>query len=223
VAEAAKVIENTQRDINIALINELAIIFDRLDIDTLEVLEAAGTKWNFLPFRPGLVGGHCISVDPYYLTHKAQEVGYNPEVILAGRRINDSMGNFISNQVIELMLQKEIKVENSHILLLGLAFKENCPDFRNTRVIDIVNELKTHNLKIDIYDPWIEAKSANQEYNINMTRELKDNTYDAIIVAVAHDAFKELGSEKIKALGKQNCIIYDVKSMLSKDVIDGRL
>ena len=223
VAEAAKVIENTQRDINIALINELAIIFDRLDIDTLEVLEAAGTKWNFLPFRPGLVGGHCISVDPYYLTHKAQEIGYNPEVILAGRRINDSMGNFISNQVIELMLQKEIEVENSHILILGLAFKENCPDLRNTRVIDIVNELKTHNAKIDIYDPWIDENSANQEYNIDMAQELKDNTYDAIIVAVAHDVFKELGSEKIKALGKQNCIIYDVKSMLSKDVIDGRL
>jgi UDP-N-acetyl-D-galactosamine dehydrogenase len=223
VAEAAKVIENTQRDINIALINELAIIFDRLDIDTLEVLEAAGTKWNFLPFRPGLVGGHCISVDPYYLTHKAQEIGYNPEVILAGRRINDSMGNFISNQVIELMLQKEIEVENSHILILGLAFKENCPDLRNTRVIDIVNELKTHNVKIDIYDPWIDENSANQEYNIDMAQELKDNTYDAIIVAVAHDVFKELGSAKIKALGKQNCIIYDVKSMLSKDVIDGRL
>ena len=223
VAEAAKVIENTQRDINIALINELAIIFDRLDIDTLEVLEAAGTKWNFLPFRPVLVGGHCISVDPYYLTHKAQEIGYNPEVILAGRRINDSMGNFISNQVIELMLQKEIEVENSHILILGLAFKENCPDLRNTRVIDIVNELKTHNVKIDIYDPWIDENSANQEYNIDMAQELKDNTYDAIIVAVAHDVFKELGSAKIKALGKQNCIIYDVKSMLSKDVIDGRL
>ena len=223
VAEAAKVIENTQRDINIALINELAIIFARLNIDTSEVLEAAGTKWNFLPFRPGLVGGHCISVDPYYLTHKAQEVGYNPEIILAGRRINDNMGVFIANQVIKLMLQKRIQVADSRILILGLTFKENCPDLRNTRVVDIVHELKTYNANIDVYDPWVDISIAKKEYQIDMILELKNNTYDAIIVTVGHNVFKDLGSENIKALGKQNFIIYDTKSLLPRDDVDGRL
>jgi UDP-N-acetyl-D-galactosamine dehydrogenase len=223
VAEAAKVIENTQRDINIALINELAIIFARLNIDTSEVLEAAGTKWNFLPFRPGLVGGHCISVDPYYLTHKAQEVGYNPEIILAGRRINDNMGVFITNQVIKLMLQKRIQVADSRILILGLTFKENCPDMRNTRVVDIVDELKTYNANIDVYDPWVDISIAKKEYQIDMILELKNNTYDAIIVTVGHNVFKDLGSENIKALGKQNFIIYDTKSLLPRDDVDGRL
>jgi UDP-N-acetyl-D-glucosamine/UDP-N-acetyl-D-galactosamine dehydrogenase len=223
VAEAAKVIENTQRDINIAMINELAIIFDKLNIDTHEVLEAAGTKWNFLPFRPGLVGGHCISVDPYYLTYKAQEVGYNPEIILAGRRINDNMGNFITNQIIKIMLQNRIQIVESKILILGLAFKENCPDLRNTRVIDIVNELQTYNAKIDVYDPWVDNYSAKDEYNIDTISELKNDTYDAIVIAVAHKEFKDLGSEKIKALGKSNCIIYDVKSLLPREDVDGRL
>ncbi len=223
VAEAAKVIENTQRDINIALINELSIIFDKLNIDSLEVLEAASTKWNFLPFRPGLVGGHCIGVDPYYLTYKAQEAGYSPEVILAGRRINDNMGHFISNQVVKLMKVKEIEIQNSRILVLGLAFKENCPDIRNTRVIDIVNELKKHNMNIDIYDPWVEKKYANKEFDIEIIQELKEDTYDAIVVAVAHDKFKEIGAKKIKELGKKNCIIYDVKGILPKEEIDGRL
>ena len=223
VAEAAKVIENTQRDINIALINELAIIFSRLNIDTSEVLEAAGTKWNFLPFRPGLVGGHCISVDPYYLTHKAQEVGYNPEIILAGRRINDNMGVFITNQVIKLMLQKRIQVADSRILILGLTFKENCPDLRNTRVVDIVDELKAYNANIDVYDPWVDISIAKKEYQIDMILELKNNTYDAIIVTVGHNVFKDLGSENIKALGKQNFIIYDIKSLLPHDDVDGRL
>ena len=223
VAEAAKVIENTQRDINIALINELAIIFSRLNIDTLEVLKAAGTKWNFLPFRPGLVGGHCIGVDPYYLTHKAQEVGYNPEIILAGRRINDNMGVFITNQVIKLMLQKRIQVVDSHILILGLTFKQNCPDLRNTRVVDIVDELKTYNVNIDVYDPWADASIAKKEYQIDMIVQLKDNTYDAIIITVGHDVFKDFSSEKIKALGKENFIIYDTKSILPQDDVDGRL
>lgn len=223
VAEAAKVIENTQRDINIALMNELAIIFDRLEIDTLEVLEAAGTKWNFLPFRPGLVGGHCISVDPYYLTHKAQEVGYNPEIILAGRRINDNMGEFITNQVIKLMLKNRIHVADSRVLILGLAFKENCPDLRNTRVVDIVEELKTYNAVIDVYDPWVDNHEAKEEYGIETIPELIDGTYDAIIVAVAHKQFKELGSKKIRALGKKNYIIYDAKSLLPREDVDGRL
>ena len=223
VAEAAKVIENTQRDINIALINELAIIFARLNIDTLEVLEAASTKWNFLPFSPGLVGGHCISVDPYYLTHKAQEVGYNPEIILAGRRLNDNMGIFITNQVIKLMLQKRIQVADSRILILGLTFKENCPDLRNTRVVDIVDELKTYNANIDVYDPWVDISTAKEEYHIDMILELKNNTYDAIIITVAHKVFKDLGSARIKALGKQNFVIYDIKSLLPRDDVDGRL
>ena len=223
VAEAAKVIENTQRDINIALINELAIIFTRLNIDTSEVLEAAGTKWNFLPFKPGLVGGHCISVDPYYLTYKAQEVGYNPEIILAGRRINDNMGSFITNQVIKLMLKKRIQVSGSRILVLGLTFKEDCPDIRNTRVVDIIDELKTYNAEVDVYDPWVEVSMARKEIQIDMIIDLNEKSYDAIIVAVAHKIFKELGSINIKALGKQNCVIYDVKGLLPFDDVDARL
>jgi len=223
VAEAAKVIENTQRDINIALINELAIIFARLNIDTSEVLEAAGTKWNFLPFKPGLVGGHCISVDPYYLTHKAQEVGYNPEIILSGRRLNDNMGGFITSQVIKLMLQKRIQICDSRVLILGLTFKENCPDTRNTRVVDIIDELEDYNTIVDVYDPWVDVASARNEYQINMMLELKVDTYDAIIITVAHKIFKDLGAENIKALGKKNCVIYDIKSLLSLDDVDGRL
>ena len=223
VAEAAKVIENTQRDINIALINELAIIFARLNIDTSEVLEAAGTKWNFLPFRPGLVGGHCISVDPYYLTHKAQEVGYNPEIILAGRRLNDNMGGFITSQVIKLMLRKRVEVCDARVLILGLAFKENCPDTRNTRVVDIIDELKDYSTVVDVYDPWVDASLVRDEHQINMTVELKVDTYDVIIIAVAHKVFKDLGADKIKALGKINCVIYDIKSLLTRDDVDGRL
>lgn len=223
VAEAAKVIENTQRDINIALMNELAIIFARLNIDTSEVIEAAGTKWNFLPFRPGLVGGHCISVDPYYLTHKAQEVGYNPEIILAGRRINDNMGEFITSQVVKLMLQNQVQIFDARVLILGLAFKENCPDTRNTRVVDIIRELKDYNTVVDVYDPWVEESAVKDEHQIDMTLELKTDTYDAIIIAVAHKVFKDLGMEKLKTLGKTNCIIYDIKSLFMLGDVDGRL
>jgi UDP-N-acetyl-D-glucosamine/UDP-N-acetyl-D-galactosamine dehydrogenase len=223
VAEAAKVIENTQRDINIALINELAIIFSRLNIDTSEVLEAAGTKWNFLPFRPGLVGGHCIGVDPYYLTHKAQEVGYNPEIILAGRRLNDNMGGFITSQVIKLMLQNQLQIFDARVLILGLAFKENCPDTRNTRVVDIFNELKDYNTIVDVYDPWVDVSTVSDEHQINMILDLKVDTYDAIIIAVAHKVFKDLGAEKIRALGKKNCVVYDIKSLFALDDVDGRL
>jgi UDP-N-acetyl-D-glucosamine/UDP-N-acetyl-D-galactosamine dehydrogenase len=223
VAEAAKVIENTQRDINIALINELAIIFSRLNIDTTEVLEAAGTKWNFLPFRPGLVGGHCISVDPYYLTHKAQEVGYKPEIILAGRRINDNMGEFIASQVVKLMLKSQIQIYGARILILGLTFKENCPDTRNTRVVDVIHELKDYNTTVDVYDPWVDKAVVKNDYQIDMINELKPDTYDGIIIAVAHEIFKKIGVETIKALGKQKCIIYDIKSLFSIDDVDGRL
>jgi UDP-N-acetyl-D-glucosamine/UDP-N-acetyl-D-galactosamine dehydrogenase len=223
VAEAAKVIENTQRDINIALINELAIIFSRLNIDTSEVLKAAGTKWNFLPFTPGLVGGHCISVDPYYLTHKAQEVGYHPEIILAGRRINDNMGKFITSQVIKLMLQNRVQVFDARILILGLAFKENCPDTRNTRVVDIYDELSAYSAVVDVYDPWVDEATVKDHHQIDMTIALENNTYDVIIIAVAHKLFEDLGAKNIKALGKQKCIIYDVKSMLDINEVDGRL
>ncbi|MEE9334081.1 MAG: Vi polysaccharide biosynthesis UDP-N-acetylglucosamine C-6 dehydrogenase TviB [Granulosicoccaceae bacterium] len=223
VAEAAKVIENTQRDLNIALINELAIIFDKLDIDTLEVLEAAGTKWNFLPFRPGLVGGHCISVDPYYLTHKAQEIGYHPQVILSGRQINDGMGGFIAEQVIKMLTRRKIHVVGANILILGLAFKENCPDLRNTRVIDIVDELQSYHANVDVYDPWVDAVAAEHEYNINPANSLKDNHYDAIILAVGHKEFIDMGSAAIRALGKKDAILYDIKSVLPKDTVDARL
>ncbi len=223
VAEAAKVIENTQRDVNIALVNELSLIFGRMDIDTLEVLEAAGTKWNFLPFRPGLVGGHCIGVDPYYLTYKAQEIGYNPEIILSGRRINDGMGPHVAESVIKLMLKKKLQVVDAKILILGFTFKENCPDIRNTRVIDIVKEFGNYHSKVDIYDPWIDIEEANQEYNVSFLAEFPSAKYDAIILAVNHDEFKTLGAENIHALGKDNHVLFDVKNVLPKEQVDGRL
>lgn len=222
VAEASKVIENTQRDLNIALINELAIIFNRMNIDTLDVLEAAGTKWNFLNFRPGLVGGHCIGVDPYYLTHKAQSVGYYPEVILAGRRINDGMGSYITEQVIKLMTQKRIHVVDANILILGLAFKENCPDLRNTRVIDIVDEFKSYHANVDVYDPWVNSEASEEEYDISLIPELKKNNYDAIVLAVAHKEFIELGSQ-LREYGKQSHILFDVKNVLPTQAYDARL
>jgi len=223
VAEAAKVIENTQRDLNIALINELALIFDRLGIDTIEVLEAAGTKWNFLHFRPGLVGGHCISVDPYYLTHKAQEIGYHPQVILSGRQINDGMGAFIAERVVKMLTRKRIHVVGSNILVLGLAFKENCPDLRNTRVVDIVSELEHYHANVSIYDPWIDADMARKEYGICPIAQPETGHYDAIILAVAHSQFVQLGSEAIRAFGKSEHILYDIKSILPKASVDARL
>ncbi len=223
VAEASKVIENTQRDLNIALVNELAVIFQKLDIDTLEVLEAAGTKWNFLPFRPGLVGGHCIGVDPYYLTHKAEETGHHPELILAGRRINDKMGEYITIQVTKLMTLKKIHVVDSNILLLGFSFKENCPDLRNTRVIDMVNELKGYHANVDIYDPWVDPDEATKEYGIELCTQLEQGKYDAVIVTVAHNEFRDMGIEKIRALCKPNHIIYDVKYLFDKEDVDGRI
>lgn len=223
VAEAAKVIENTQRDVNIALINELSIIFNRLGIDTLEVLEAAGTKWNFLPFRPGLVGGHCIGVDPYYLTHKAQSVGYHPEMILAGRRLNDGMGEYVVSQLVKKMLKKRIQVEGSNVLVMGLTFKENCPDLRNTKVIDIVEELKEYNINVDVMDPWCSNVEAEAAYNLSLCNKEKLGFYDAVIVAVAHDEFKSMGIDKIKALGKAQHVIYDLKYVLDKNDVDMRL
>ncbi|MDN3433910.1 Vi polysaccharide biosynthesis UDP-N-acetylglucosamine C-6 dehydrogenase TviB [Pseudoalteromonas sp. APC 3356] len=223
VAEAAKVIENTQRDVNIALINELSIIFNKLDIDTLEVLEAAGTKWNFLPFRPGLVGGHCIGVDPYYLTHKAQSVGYHPEMILAGRRLNDGMGEYVVSQLIKKMLKKRIHVEGANVLIMGLTFKENCPDLRNTKIVDIVSELKEYNINIDITDPWCSNEEAHHEYGLSLVENVQDNHYDAIILAVGHNQFKELGAEKIRAYGKQEHVLYDLKYLLDKSDVDMRL
>jgi len=223
VAEAAKVIENTQRDVNIALINELALIFGRLGIDTEEVLLAAGSKWNFLPFRPGLVGGHCIGVDPYYLTHKAQEIGYHPEMILAGRRINDDMGRHVAGEVIKLMTKKGISVRDSKILILGLTFKENCPDLRNTRVVDLVEEFESYSANIDVYDPWVNADEAAHEYGIRPIAELEQGEYDAIVLAVSHDQFKDLGIEGIRALGKTDSVIYDIKYLLSSTEVDGRL
>jgi len=223
VAEAAKVIENTQRDLNIALVNELALIFNRMGIDTLEVLEAAGTKWNFLPFRPGLVGGHCISVDPYYLTHKAQELGYHPEVILAGRRINDGMGAYVASQVVRLMLRKGINPANARVLVLGLAFKENCPDLRNTRVVDIVRELVECSVHVDVHDPWVNAAEAHHEYGLTPIAVPEAGAYDAVILAVGHRQFVELGAEGIRAFGKKDSVVYDVKSVLPQDAVDGRL
>ena len=222
VAEAAKVIENTQRDLNIALMNELAIIFGKLGIDTLQVLEAAGTKWNFLPFRPGLVGGHCIGVDPYYLTHKAQEIGYLPEVILAGRRINDGMGEYVVSQVVKLMLKKRVHIQNARVLILGLTFKENCPDLRNTRVVDLVEEFEDYGAQVDVHDPWVDHEEAKEEYGITIA-EPEAGTYDAIIVAVAHNQFKEMSVEDIRKLGTPDCVLYDVKSMLDCQEVDARL
>ena len=223
VAEAAKVIENTQRDVNIALINELALIFNKLDIDTEAVLEAAGTKWNFLSFRPGLVGGHCIGVDPYYLTHKAIEVGYDPEMILAGRRLNDSMGNYVVNQVVQLMKKKNIEVSKADILIMGLAFKENCPDLRNTRVIDLVNGFESFNCNVDVYDPWVNKAEANKEYGITLLKDPVSGKYDVIVLAVAHDEFNALSLEKIQSFGKQNHVLYDVKYLLKAHEVDGRI
>ena len=223
VAEAAKVIENTQRDVNIALVNELALIFAKMNIDTLEVLQAAGTKWNFLPFRPGLVGGHCIGVDPYYLTHKAQELGYHPEVILAGRRINDGMGSFVATQVLRLMAQRGISIVGARILVLGLAFKENCPDLRNTRVVDIVRELQDYHAQVDVHDPWVDAAEARHEYGLDPVAEPPAGGYDAIIIAVGHRQFAELGATGLRAFGKPNAVLYDVKYVLPLEAVDGRL
>jgi len=223
VAEAAKVIENTQRDVNIALINELALIFNRLGIDTQEVLEAAGSKWNFLPFRPGLVGGHCIGVDPYYLTHKAQAIGYHPEIILAGRRLNDSMGAYVVGRVIKLMMQHGHLSENSRVLILGLTFKENCPDLRNTRVLDIVKELTDYGIGSDVFDPWVDPQEASTEYGIKPITKPARETYDAIILAVAHRQFAELGVERIRAFGKPGAILFDVKHIFPVAAVDGRL
>jgi UDP-N-acetyl-D-glucosamine/UDP-N-acetyl-D-galactosamine dehydrogenase len=223
VAEAAKVIENTQRDVNIALINELALIFNKMGIDTEAVLKAAGTKWNFLPFRPGLVGGHCIGVDPYYLTYKAQAIGYHPEIILAGRRLNDAMGAYVVTQLVKSMIKKKIQVEGSKVLVLGLSFKENCPDIRNTKVIDIVKELQEYHIDVDIYDPWVDADEAEHEYGIRTTESLQDGVYDAVILAVAHQQFVTLGAEQIRALGKQNHVLYDLKYVLDQAESDIRL
>jgi len=224
VAEAAKVIENTQRDLNIALMNELSLIFHRLGIDTLEVLEAAGSKWNFLPFRPGLVGGHCIGVDPYYLTHKAQEIGYHPEVILAGRRINDSMAGYVADEVVKLMTRRKMPVVDSRILVLGLTFKEGCPDLRNTKVIDIVRELTSYHARVDIYDPWIDVAEAAHEYKVTpLADKPQPDTYDAIVLAVAHPEFLQMGAAGIHAFGKSEHVLYDVKSLLGKAEADGRL
>lgn len=222
VAEAAKVIENTQRDVNIALINELSIIFNKLGIDTLEVLEAAGTKWNFLPFRPGLVGGHCIGVDPYYLTHKAQSVGYNPEMILAGRRLNDGMGAYVVSQLIKCMLKKRIQVDGANVLVMGLTFKENCPDLRNTKVTDIVSELKEYNVNVDIADPWCSSEEAEREYGLSVIKP-EQGKYDAIILAVAHSEFRDLGVDNIRKLGKEIHVLYDLKYLLPLDSVDMRL
>ena len=223
VAEAAKVIENTQRDVNIALINELALIFNRLGIDTLEVLEAAGTKWNFLPFRPGLVGGHCIGVDPYYLTHKAQEIGYHPEVILAGRRINDGMGNYVAGQVIKLMIRKEIAVASARILVLGVTFKENCPDVRNSRVVDIVAELRSYGASVEAYDPWVDPDEARAECDITPIGSPDPESYDAVVLAVAHRQFRELGIDGIRKLCKPKAVVFDVKAVFPVGEVDGRL
>jgi len=223
VAEAAKVIENTQRDVNIALINELAMIFNRMDIDTEEVLKAAGTKWNFLPFRPGLVGGHCIGVDPYYLTHKAIELGYHPEMILAGRRINDDMGCYVVNQVTRLMTKKRIHIVDSKVLVMGLTFKENCPDLCNTRVIDVINKLGDQHANVDVYDPWVDPDEAEKVYGFRPVEEPVAGIYDAIILVVAHKQFIEMGSDKIRGFGKENHVLFDVKYMFPADESDGRL
>ena len=223
VAEAAKVIENTQRDLNIALINELAVIFDKLDIDTEEVLKAAGTKWNFLPFRPGLVGGHCIGVDPYYLTHKAQAIGYNPEVILAGRRINDGMAEYVVSQLIKKMLKSKLPVSGANVLLMGLTFKENCPDIRNTKIVDVISELSEYEVNVDVYDPWVSIDEAKAEYDVDMVIKPKENHYDAVIFAVAHEQFKSMSEQEIKKLLKAQHVIYDLKYMLPPSIADIRL
>lgn len=223
VAEAAKVIENTQRDVNIALVNELALLFHRMGIPTDEVLAAAGTKWNFLNFRPGLVGGHCIGVDPYYLTHKAQQVGYHPEMILAGRRINDRMGGYVAGRVAKLMTQRKLHVVGARVLVMGLTFKENCPDLRNTRVVDIINELRTYHAEVDVYDPWIDAREAREEYGLEPLAEVNGQQYDAVIVAVGHRQFQEMGAERIRGLLKTDGVLFDCKYIFPASVVDGRL
>jgi UDP-N-acetyl-D-glucosamine/UDP-N-acetyl-D-galactosamine dehydrogenase len=223
VAEAAKVIENTQRDLNIALINELAIIFNRMGIDTDAVLKAAGTKWNFLPFRPGLVGGHCIGVDPYYLTHKAQSIGYHPEVILAGRRLNDAMGPYVAGQIVKAMLKRGLTVKGARVLVMGLTFKENCPDLRNTKVVDVVRELEDYGIAVDVYDPWIDAAEAQHEYGITPVAAPKDGAYNGIVLAVAHTAFADMGAAAIRAFGKADSVLYDLKHILPRDSVDMRL
>ena len=223
VAEAAKVIENTQRDLNIALINELAIIFNLMDIDTQAVLNAAETKWNFLPFRPGLVGGHCIGVDPYYLTHKSQSLGYNPEIILAGRRLNDGMASFVSSQLIKLLAQKNININSPKILILGLSFKENCPDIRNTKVTDIIDDLLDYGCKVSVYDPWVNKLEAKAEHGIELLDNIESNQYDAIIIAVSHKQFKEMGIKKIRSYGKSKHVIYDLKYIFPSEHVDQRL
>lgn len=223
VAEAAKVIENTQRDVNIALINELALIFNKMGIDTEAVLEAAGTKWNFLPFRPGLVGGHCIGVDPYYLTHKAQAIGYHPEIILAGRRLNDSMGSYVVSQLVKAMTKRQIQVQGAKVLVMGLTFKENCPDLRNTRIVDILKELGEYSMDVDVYDPWVDPAEAEHEYGITPVKSPEKGAYDAIILAVSHHQFVTLGAEGIRALGKPQHVLYDLKYVLTADQADIRL
>ena len=223
VAEAAKVIENTQRDVNIALINELAMIFNKLGLDTEEVLEAAGSKWNFLPFRPGLVGGHCIGVDPYYLTHKAQEIGYHPEMILAGRRINDNMGGYVASEIVRLMNLKRILVAGSRILVLGLTFKENCPDLRNSKVVDVVRELESYGARVDVCDPWASRMEARHEYGITPIRKPKRARYDAIVAAVSHREFREMGIDEVRKFGRRNHVVYDIKYVFPKHEVDGRL
>ncbi|MGI9221845.1 MAG: Vi polysaccharide biosynthesis UDP-N-acetylglucosamine C-6 dehydrogenase TviB [Woeseiaceae bacterium] len=223
VAEAAKVIENTQRDVNIALINELAMIFDKVGIDTEEVLQAAGTKWNFLPFRPGLVGGHCIGVDPYYLTHKAEQLGYDPQMILAGRRINDNMAIYVGSQIVKALAKKSIPIVGSRALVLGLAFKENCPDVRNTKVADIVRELGSFDMQVDVCDPWVDANEAEAEYGIELVSEPEQGAYDVVVIAVAHNEFRELGEQGIRAFAKADSIVYDIKYVLPATAVDGRL
>ncbi len=223
VAEAAKVIENTQRDINIALINELAIIFHHMEIDTQDVLDAAGTKWNFLKFKPGLVGGHCIGVDPYYLTHKAQSLGYHPEIILAGRRINDGMGEYVAEQVMRLMTRKRIHVVDSRILVMGFTFKENCTDVRNTKVNDMVSLFRAHNALVDVYDPWVRSEDIMHEYGISTTAKIEEEFYEAIVIAVGHKQFLDMGIDKIRSFGKKEAILFDVKNIFKKSDVDGRL
>jgi UDP-N-acetyl-D-galactosamine dehydrogenase len=223
VAEAAKVIENTQRDVNIALINELALIFNRLGIDTEEVLQAAGTKWNFLPFRPGLVGGHCIGVDPYYLTHKAQEIGYHPEMILSGRRINDNMSLYVAERVAQLMVKKRIHVNGAKILVMGLTFKENCPDLRNSKVADVVRELAKYGANVDVFDPWVDIDEAEHEYGIRPIKKPVQGEYDAVVMAVAHNEFRKMGLKKVRALAKKKHVLFDIKYVFKTDEVDGRL
>lgn len=223
VAEASKVIENTQRDINIALVNELAIIFNRMGIDTESVLKAAGTKWNFLPFRPGLTGGHCICVDPYYLTHKAESTGYYPQVILAGRRVNDDMGRYVASQLIKALIRKRIQVEGARVLIMGLTFKEDCPDLRNTKVADIIQELKEYNVQVEVHDPWVNAPESEEKYAITLVTDLIDGQYDAMVLAVAHRQFREMGAQNIRKLGKPDHVLYDLKYILDREEADIRL